>query len=125
MTQTVTATFAENISDNQINITPTAKNKLTELLNDTDSDIDGIRVYVSGGGCSGMQYGLTFSEGKTQYDSVYEGDGFNLMIDAFALAYMQGCEIDFQEQGANASFVFNNVFQAVGGSGSCSGCGSS
>lgn len=125
MTQTATATFAKNISEDQINITPAAQNKLSELLSDADSDIGGIRVYVSGGGCSGMQYGLTFSEGKTQYDSVYEGDGFSLMIDAFALAYMQGCEIDFQEQGVNASFVFNNVFQAVGGSGSCGGCGSS
>lgn len=125
MTQTATATFAKDISEEMINITPAAQNKLAELLSDADSDIDGIRVYVSGGGCSGMQYGLTFSEGKTQYDSVYEGDGFNLLIDAFALAYMQGCEIDFQEQGVNASFVFNNVFQAVGGSGSCGGCGSS
>lgn len=124
MTQTETAAFTKNISDDQINITPAAKKKLVELLSDTDSDIDGIRVYVSGGGCSGMQYGLTFSEGKTQYDAIYEGDGFKVLVDAFALAYMQGCEIDFQDQGANASFVFNNVFQAVGGSGGCSGCGS-
>lgn len=123
MTQTETAAFAKNLSDDQINITPAAKKKLAELLSDTDSDIDVIRVYVSGGGCSGMQYGLTFSEDETEYDSVYEGEGFKVLVDTFALAYMQGCEIDFQDQGANASFVFNNVFQAVGGSGGCSGCG--
>lgn len=120
-----TATFSKTVSDQQINVTAAAGKKLAELISEADSDIQGIRVYVSGGGCSGMQYGLTFAEGETQYDSVLEGDGYKLMVDAFALAYMQGCEIDFQEQGANASFVFNNVFQAVGGSGGCSGCGSS
>ena len=49
--------------------------------------------------------------------------GFRVVIDPLALAYMQGAEIDYSEDGANASFVFNNVFKAVGGSGACGGCG--
>jgi iron-sulfur cluster insertion protein len=72
-----------------------------------------------------MSYGMTFTDAITDKDKVLQGDGYKLVVDAFALSYLKGCDIDFVEQGLNASFVFNNVFQAVGGSGGCSACGSS
>ena len=73
-----------------------------------------------------MTYGMTFSDSSEPRDSILEGEkGFRMVIDPLALAYMQGAEIDYSDDGANASFVFNNVFKAVGGSGACGGCGGS
>lgn len=123
MTQTAETSFSNTVTTDEIKITPAAGKKLVELIRDADDGVDGIRVFVSGGGCDGMQYGLTFTENATEYDSVLEGEGYKLYIDAVALAYMSGCELDFNEKGANSSFIFNNVFQAVDGSGGCSGCG--
>ena len=56
-------------------------------------------------------------------DKVLEGEGFKVVVDAIALSYLKGCDIDFTQDGLNASFVFNNVFQTVGGSGTCGACG--
>jgi iron-sulfur cluster insertion protein len=115
--------FAARITD-EINVTPAARAKLAELLADAEEDIAGIRVFVGGGGCSGMQYGMTFADQLTPYDSVLEAEGFRMYVDAVALNYLQGAEVDFVERPVGASFVFRNVFAAVGGSGACGGCGS-
>ncbi|GJL80461.1 MAG: hypothetical protein DHS20C01_00950 [marine bacterium B5-7] len=105
-------------------VTESAREKLTGLISEADEGIDAIRIFVSGGGCSGMNYGMTFAEAIHPIDSIIEGDsGFKVVVDPVALGYLKGAEIDFVEDGLNASFVFNNVFQAVGGSGACGGCG--
>ena len=119
---------AENIAyaseiTGQITVTPAAAEKLAELLAEADPGISAIRVFVTGGGCGGMQYGLTFADEASKYDCRLEADNYKLYIDSVALAHMEGCEIDYGQQGLNASFIFNNVFQSVGGSGGCSGCG--
>jgi iron-sulfur cluster insertion protein len=111
--------YSTEIAENDVRITPAARAKLVELLGEAEPGLDVIRVFVSGGGCSGMGYGMTFSESVTDYDGVLEGDGFKLAIDAVALNYLQGSEIDF----TGDAFVFSNVFQSVGGSGACGGCG--
>ena len=72
-----------------------------------------------------MTYGMTFAESPSQYDSVLQRDDLTVYIDAVALAYLEGVEIDYHQQGMNASFVFKNVFAATGGSGGCSACGAS
>ncbi len=64
-----------------------------------------------------MAYGMTYAEGISEYDSALAGNGYKIIVDAVALNFLKGCEIDF----AQDSFVFNNVFQAVGGSGMCGG----
>lgn len=110
--------------EGMINITSAAKQKFTSLLEDADDSILAVRVYVSGGGCSGMQYGMTFAESQSGYDYEMNGEKMRLLIDPVALNYMEGAEIDFVDDGVNATFVFNDVFQSVGGSGSCGGCGS-
>ncbi len=115
--------YSTQIDDSDLVVTATAQQKMSELIADTDDEIQAVRVYVGGGGCSGMNYGMTFTESTTEYDRVLEGDGFKLLVDAVALNYLRGAEIDYVEDGANATFVFNNVFQAVGGSGACGGCG--
>jgi len=112
------------IPDGALTVTEEARRKIIDLVGEADDDIRAVRVYVYGGGCSGMNYGMTFAEVESHRDSVLEGtSGFKLVIDPVALGYMRGAEIDFNDDGVNASFVFNNVFQAIGGSGSCSGCG--
>ena len=83
-----------------------------------------MRIYVSGGGCSGMNYGMTFAEKAEVRDSSMSGeDGFQIVVDPFALSFLGGAEVDYVDDGLNATFVFNNVFQSVGGSGACGGCG--
>jgi len=112
------------IEQDQITVTDTARLKISELIAGAGESIDAVRVFVTGGGCSGMNYGMTFSDKKNSLDSILEGsEGFRMVVDPFALAYMHGAEIDYSEEGANATFVFNNVFQSIGGTGSCGGCG--
>jgi len=109
-----------------INISETAGEKLTELFADVGDEMDAIRIFVSGGGCGGMSYGMTFSDEKTPYDSVLDSGSYKVYVDTVALNYMRGVEIDFVDKGmGEASFVFNNVFAATGGSGGCGSCGSS
>ena len=112
------------IDERELTVTKAARAKITELIQNAEAEINSVRVFVSGGGCNGMEYGMTFADSNETRDSVLEGgEGFRMVIDPLALAYMQGAEIDYSEDGANASFVFNNVFKAVGGSGACGGCG--
>lgn len=111
------------IMDSDIQITTTAEAKLAELFADAEDGLQAIRVFVSGGGCGGMAYGMTFTDERTEYDHVMERKGFNLYVDSVAMNFLRGVEIDFVERPTGASFVFNNVFSATGGSGTCGACG--
>ncbi len=116
-----TIEYSTRIGDAEMRLTPAAQTKFAEMLKEADNEIIGIRVFVSGGGCSGMTYGMTYADAAIDknYDGVLEGPGFKIYVDPVALNYLQGSEIDFRD----SSFVFNKVFQAVGGSGTCGGCG--
>ena len=116
------AGFSTAITD-EIKMSGAAAEQMKGLMAGAEDGIEGIRVFVTGGGCGGMTYGMTYADATHPYDKVLEGDGYKLMVDAIALSYLKGCDIDFVENGLNASFVFNNVFQAVGGTGACGGCG--
>ncbi len=115
--------YKSQLSD-EINVTPAAKAKLIDLLSSED-EVNGVRIFVQGGGCSGMTYGMTFAEAPHQFDSILDRDGLTVYVDAVALSYLSGVEIDYVEQGMGASFVFRNVFAATGGSGGCNACGGS
>ncbi|HEB59368.1 MAG TPA: iron-sulfur cluster assembly accessory protein [Gammaproteobacteria bacterium] len=115
--------FDPQLKPEEVTVTPAAAEQLAQLLAQSEDEMAGIRIFVSGGGCSGLTYGMTYTDRTTPFDKILEGDGFRLMVDSVALGYLRGCEIDFRQQGLNASFVFNNVFQSVGGSGACGGCG--
>lgn len=117
------AAFQNEISNDMMSITDTALEKMGELLGQVEEDVAGIRVFVHGGGCSGLSYGMTYAEEKLETDSQLGNDDCKILVDPIALGYLQGCEIDYREGPTGASFVFNNVFQSVGGSGSCGGCG--
>jgi iron-sulfur cluster insertion protein len=119
------ASYNHALTTSDIIISDAASEKLTELFADVGDEMDAIRIYVSGGGCGGMSYGMTFSDEQTPYDSVLDTGNYKIYVDTVALNYMRGVEIDFIQRGLDeASFVFNNVFSATGGSGSCGGCGS-
>ena len=118
--------FNQNLSGDDLRVTDTAKEKIANLVNDTNGEVSAVRIYVAGGGCSGMNYGMTFSEKSEPIDSVMSDEnwkGFQLVVDPVALGFLEGAEVDYVDDGLNASFVFNDVFQAVGGSGACGGCG--
>ena len=108
---------------NEINVTSEAIEQLIALTSD-EEDVNGVRIFVSGGGCGGMSYGMTLVEEPTNFDTTWSKDGLNVYVDAVALSFLEGVEIDFQTEGANRSFVFKNVFANSGGSGTCGTCGS-
>ena len=115
--------FQRTIAEKDLRVTPAARAKMAELLAEED-DVNAIRVFVSGGGCGGMTYGMTFTDSATEFDCVIEEKGFALYIDTVALNFMRGVEIDFVERPTGASFVFNNAFAATSTGGACGGCGS-
>lgn len=117
--------YSHTIVEQEIRLSPVAATQMKGLMDNADEGIAGIRIFVTGGGCGGMTYGMTYAEASTERDKVFEADGFKLLVDAVAMSYLKGCDIDFVDNGLNASFVFNNVFQSVGGSGGCSACGAS
>jgi iron-sulfur cluster insertion protein len=71
-----------------------------------------------------MTYGMTFVDQPTEFDATLEKDGLKVHVDAVALSFLEGVEIDYQTEGASPSFVFKNVFANSTGGGSCGGCGS-
>ncbi len=113
--------FKKELTD-EVNVTDTAIEQLLNLTKD-EEDVTGVRIFVSGGGCGGMSYGMTLVEEPTDFDATWSKDGLNVYVDAVALSYLEGVEIDFQDQGVNKSFVFKNVFASTGGSGTCGSCG--
>ena len=118
MSQAAGNAYSTQVTEADVRLTPVAAEKMTELMASAESGVTGIRVFVTGGGCGGMAYGMTYTDQATPYDSTLEAAGYKLVVDAVALNFLRGCEIDF----AQDSFVFNNVFRAVGGSGMCGGC---
>lgn len=117
------AAFQTDVTSEVMSITDIALEKMTELLGQVEEDVAGIRVFVHGGGCSGLSYGMTYAEEMLGTDSALGNDDCKILVDPVALGYLQGCEIDYREGPTGASFIFNNVFQSVGGSGACGGCG--
>jgi len=109
---------------NEITIESAALDQLIKLTENEDG-IAGVRVFINGGGCNGMTYGMTFIEEPSKYDCVLECEGLNLYVDSIALSFLEGMEIDYKTEGVNKSFVFRNVFASTGGAGTCGACGSS
>jgi len=101
-------------------LTPLAANKLQTLLEERGEPDCGLRVFVSGGGCSGMQYGMAFEPEPREYDQVFESEGVKIVIDPTSLRYMAGARIDFVDSLMGGGFHIDNP-NAVN---SC-GCGHS
>jgi iron-sulfur cluster insertion protein len=117
-------TSAIHLSDKDITLTAPAQAKMAELVQQVEDDIKGIRVYAAPGGCSGMSFGMTFTDQINDNDGLLECEGFNVIVDMPTLQHVRGVEIDFADQGGAPSFVFNNL-QPVASAGGCGGCSSS
>jgi iron-sulfur cluster insertion protein len=117
--------YSTDLVSGDLALTEAARGKMRELFSQIeDDDMKAIRVFVSGGGCGGMGYGMTFTDSRSEYDSVRSEEGFDIYVDSVALNFLRGVEIDYVEKPTGASFVFNNAFAVTGGSGTCGACGS-
>ena len=97
-----------------------AVNKLQSLITEENNPNLKLRVFVQGGGCSGMQYGFTFDEVKNEDDFDFDYNGVKVLVDSLSMQYLQGAKIRFDESDMSASFVIDNPNAET----SC-GCGSS
>ena len=100
--------------------TDNAANKVKALIVEEGNAELKLRVFVSGGGCSGFQYGFTFEEKPNEDDTVLEKNGVQLLIDPMSYQYLVGAEIDYKEDLEGAQFVIKNPNATT----TC-GCGSS
>jgi iron-sulfur cluster insertion protein len=100
--------------------TDSAATKVKSLIEEEGNDNLKLRVYVTGGGCSGFQYGFTFDESVNDGDTAVENNGVTLLIDPMSFQYMVGAEIDYKEDLEGAQFVIRNPNATT----TC-GCGSS
>jgi len=106
--------------DQPLIFTDAAARKVSELIAEESNPDLKLRVYISGGGCSGFQYGFTFDEQRAEDDLAVVNGGVTLVVDPLSLQYLMGAEIDYAENLHGAQFVIRNPNAK-----STCGCGSS
>lgn len=104
----------------QVNITESAARRIAELKSAEGNDRLMLRIAVSGGGCSGFQYGFTLDEARQDDDFLFERSGVKVVIDTTSLELLGGAEVDFVEELVGSSFQIRNP----NATSSC-GCGNS
>ena len=121
MSDTATATaIAAPAAEAPLIFTDAAAHKVKQLIEEENNEALKLRVFVSGGGCSGFQYGFTFDETVQDGDTQVENVGVTLLIDPMSFQYLVGAEIDYTEGLEGAQFVIRNPNATT----TC-GCGSS
>ena len=103
-----------------LNFTDAAADKVSTLIEQEGNADLKLRVYISGGGCSGFQYGFTFDDETQDGDTEIENRGVTLLIDPMSVQYLTGAEIDYKEDLSGAQFIIRNPNANTTG-----GCGSS
>ena len=103
-----------------VNFTDAASLKVRDLLNEEANPDQMLRVFVTGGGCSGFQYGFKFDVSTEEGDTVVTKNGVTLLVDPMSIQYLTGAEIDYKESVEGAQFVIRNPNATT----TC-GCGSS
>lgn len=113
---------AENFEDlpPPLDFTDSAVAKVKSLIEEEQNEALKLRVFVTGGGCSGFQYGFTFDEDTADDDTSVVKDGVTLLIDPMSYQYLVGAEIDYKEDLQGSQFVIRNPNAQT----TC-GCGSS
>jgi iron-sulfur cluster insertion protein len=101
-------------------VTESAANKVRALIEEEGNDALKLRVFITGGGCSGFQYGFTFDESVNEGDTEVEKNGVTFLVDPMSFQYLTGAEIDYKEDLQGAQFVIRNPNAST----TC-GCGSS
>ena len=111
---------AETFNPSGINLSARAIEKVRGLVADEENDQLKLRVFITGGGCSGFSYGFTFDELVADDDTALETDGVTLLVDPMSLQYLAGSVVDYTEGLEGSRFVVNNPNATA----TC-GCGSS
>jgi iron-sulfur cluster insertion protein len=119
MSGTQTPSYLE-AAGNALRMTPAAAAKVRALVAEEANPNLKLRVYITGGGCSGFQYGFAFEEAAEEDDLHLEQEGVTLLVDPLSLQYLGGAEIDYSESLVGAQFVVRNPNART----TC-GCGSS
>lgn len=113
-----------NLNESDLQLTDPAQQKMAELMGQIEDEIQGIRVFAQPGGCSGMSFGMTFTNKIEGNDLVREMEGVKIIVADDTIELLRGAQIDFVDRGdGNATFVFNNIPAPAGGGG-CGTCGS-
>lgn len=118
--QSIPMSVAETFNPSGINLSASAVQKVRDLVQEEENDELKLRVFITGGGCSGFQYGFTFDELAAEDDTAIEKDGVTVLIDPMSFQYLAGSEVDYTEGLEGSRFVINNP----NASATC-GCGSS
>lgn len=91
-----------------VTLTPAAAEKLQALLRERNLTAYGLRVFVAGGGCSGMQYGMAFDAQPRETDYVFETEGIRLFVDPVSMMYIAGAQIDYVDSLMGGGFRIEN-----------------
>ena len=108
------------VQENPLVFTNSAAMKVRQLIDEEGDQKLMLRVFVSGGGCSGFQYGFTFDQNETEGDTIVENQGVKLLVDPMSVQYLMGAQIDYTEGLEGSQFVIRNPNATT----TC-GCGSS
>jgi iron-sulfur cluster assembly protein len=128
----------EQLETELVNVTPAAASAVQELMTKRNLTGYGLRIFISGGGCSGFQYGLALEDNVRESDMAYEVNGVKIVIDEVSINYLRGAQIDYVDElmgsgfkitnpnaqstcGCGQSFRTSDDESASGGG--CSGCG--
>ena len=122
-------------TESVIRITPEAVTQLRDFLSEQGTTDQMLRVFVSPGGCSGLQYGMTIEDTAEEDDTVIETEGVKLLVDSFSGMYLQGAEVDYVNSLMGGGFTVRNPnavascscghsFDTGGNAGTSHGCGS-
>jgi iron-sulfur cluster assembly protein len=91
-----------------INLSSTAASKLQDIMAEKGIQNHALRVFVSGGGCSGLSYGMTFSEGAEIGDQEFDMNGVKVVVDPGSIMYLDGAEIDYIDSLMGGGFRIEN-----------------
>ena len=101
-------TVAEAFDPNTITLSDRAAGKVKELVSEEENTDLKLRVFITGGGCSGFQYGFSFDEDAEEDDTRIERDGVTVLVDPLSFPYLAGSEVDYTEGLEGSRFVVNN-----------------
>ncbi len=113
-------TVAQSFTPSTLALSARAVHKVRQLIDEEDNEALKLRVYVTGGGCSGFQYGFSFEEEAAEDDTTVEKDGVVVLIDPMSYQYLVGAEVDYTEGLGGSRFVVINPNAST----TC-GCGAS
>lgn len=101
-------TVAAAFDPTTITLTERAVSKVRELINEEENEDLKLRVFITGGGCSGFQYGFSFDEDTADDDTRIEREGVMVVVDSMSYPYLAGSEVDYTEGLEGSRFIINN-----------------